>query len=670
MNARKHAAKALYKAPPGNFPRTRYVTLRIPDNDAWFLNLYASLVSLTTWLNYERSNTTRESEVAQIWRDVLSDIKLSDANVYTGLTLMPIGSVVIWFSDTIPEGWLPCDGSSYDVEEFPDLALVLGASYIIGDVFQTPNMSGQVPIGVNPTTGDENELPVVGLGEFIGEAKHKLTQAELPVTNPRITAWQQSADSNLPGTARGLSTATNNIYRISPNSGATTLESRAPFGGDLYHNNVQPSRGVWYIIKALPDEITGIPGENGALTMLRQNPENPYLLEQSFNGGLDYSLAFNYELIKPPKCNKGGTSIEITTTITTTSVYITNITNQYDGDVLNVYPDAVYDGGSDDLLRDLTLCWTLRRLALLLQDILVDIATDYEQPPTLEELLQSGAEAVGAAIAAFTGVFAAANTGNPVLTVLTAFVLGEEFNEQLRQFEETWEEFNNDPIEFENVDVDTILCCLFSQLQGVTITESGWIAAFHFCATPEPSDDDFTSAFKLLFRAMGTDDGIFAAWLDLLQIGFTAQKAGIVFDDCPCITDCDVFPFDVDGALGWTSTSGLGVIVPGDGWKSSDPTNVVLRINYDTGALRVFQRIELVWQCPRNDDAQYYRIEASVDNSSWTELKYDDYQPVGKQREIWTGTFFGRYVRLTVVGSFDVSAPGWIYEAMYCSIPL
>lgn len=87
--ARKTATNALFTAPETTPENDRCVVLRIPDDDEWLLLVLSLLGVGATWLNYRRSGTTRESEVAQRVReiienwcgDVITDIRVTGETI-------------------------------------------------------------------------------------------------------------------------------------------------------------------------------------------------------------------------------------------------------------------------------------------------------------------------------------------------------------------------------------------------------------------------------------------------------------------------------------------------------------------------------------------------------------------------------------------------------------
>lgn len=70
-----------------------------------------------------------------------------------GTSTMPVGTVSTWAMDTnsIPVGWLLCDGSSYATNAFPDLFAQIGFRYSagVGTTFKVPDYRGVVLQGVD-----------------------------------------------------------------------------------------------------------------------------------------------------------------------------------------------------------------------------------------------------------------------------------------------------------------------------------------------------------------------------------------------------------------------------------------------------------------------------------------------------------------------------------------
>ncbi len=137
----------------------------------------------------------------------------------------PIGAIVAWYTDTIPTGWLRCDGAAFSNVTYPDLATALGVA-VLPD-FTDRFLFGS---GINDDVGD------IG-----GENFHVLTTAEMP-------AHTHIEKSNLGGGAL------EGIGRRVDTTGttATTATTTGSTGGGTAFNNMPEYRAVHWIIKALP----------------------------------------------------------------------------------------------------------------------------------------------------------------------------------------------------------------------------------------------------------------------------------------------------------------------------------------------------------------------------------------------------------------------------------
>jgi microcystin-dependent protein len=96
----------------------------------------------------------------------------------SGVAAMPAGSIQPWPSDTIPEGWLLCDGSAVSRETYSDLFAVIGTTYGIGDnstTFNLPNIKGRTIVGK-----DGSQIEFDALGESSGVKSTTLTVDHIP----------------------------------------------------------------------------------------------------------------------------------------------------------------------------------------------------------------------------------------------------------------------------------------------------------------------------------------------------------------------------------------------------------------------------------------------------------------------------------------------------------
>ena len=95
------------------------------------------------------------------------------------ITHPPIGTIIAYAGTKTPEGWLPCDGMTYDGTVAPFKALVDVISLSFGGSqsnFKVPNLQGRVAMGA----GNGDQLTPRNVGQYFGNETHKLKGDELP----------------------------------------------------------------------------------------------------------------------------------------------------------------------------------------------------------------------------------------------------------------------------------------------------------------------------------------------------------------------------------------------------------------------------------------------------------------------------------------------------------
>lgn len=160
----------------------------------------------------------------------------------------PPGSAILWFTATPPSGWVIADGSS--TAAYPRLNALFGANL--------PDLRGRVAIGAGTGAGLTNRA----LGGTGGEENHQLTEAELAVhdhgvadpghAHPRHIDWNttdktHSHSGHTHQMSEGQGDAMNGYDSFNGVAGTGLTVSNA--GGNVAHNNMQPWRGVHFIIK-------------------------------------------------------------------------------------------------------------------------------------------------------------------------------------------------------------------------------------------------------------------------------------------------------------------------------------------------------------------------------------------------------------------------------------
>lgn len=170
--------------------------------------------------------------------------------------MAPVGSIYLWGSNTIPEGYLLCNGQAISRTEYSDLFAILGTSYGSGDgssTFNLPDFRSNVPIGV-----DNNDNNINTLGKEYGEKTHTLTANEIPPHNHSLTAHGSDGTGNMVSQSIG-------------NGGSRVVASWVigNTGGGQAHNNMQPSIAMNFIIKAIPTQVV----EGQVINSMESNSE-------------------------------------------------------------------------------------------------------------------------------------------------------------------------------------------------------------------------------------------------------------------------------------------------------------------------------------------------------------------------------------------------------------
>lgn len=165
--------------------------------------------------------------------------KIGTGQSGSGGDTLPIGAILPFSGDVIPNGWLLCDGSIIEQEDYPELFEVLAGNYgiINREEIRLPDLRGKVTVGKDSTDADFDTLGNTG-----GEKTHTLTVDEMPSHTHEIKKAGTAG-----GDGSGLaysSTATTNSAGV-----LNTGNSQA-------HNNLQPYIVTNYIIKAKMTIVT------------------------------------------------------------------------------------------------------------------------------------------------------------------------------------------------------------------------------------------------------------------------------------------------------------------------------------------------------------------------------------------------------------------------------
>ena len=169
-----------------------------------------------------------------------NDVEWIDNIGQGGGDTLPIGAILPFSSDTIPNGWLLCDGRAVSRTKYAELFKAIGTKHGSGDgstTFNLPNQKGRTLVGKDSSDTDFNTLGKTG-----GEKTHTLTKEEMPTHEHDVIG---SINTNSGG----------NRYYIIQQTGISdtqrgTIGTTVEAGGSQPHNNLQPYLVTNFIIKA------------------------------------------------------------------------------------------------------------------------------------------------------------------------------------------------------------------------------------------------------------------------------------------------------------------------------------------------------------------------------------------------------------------------------------
>lgn len=163
---------------------------------------------------------------------------------------LPIGSIVAFSGENIPNNWLLCDGSVVSRTTYSELFNAIGLNYVEDGVewldeerFPLPNAKGRTLVGKNSSDTDFNKLGKAG-----GEKTHTLTVSEMASHTHDVAI---AVNNTVAGGARYYfnSAGTTSAPITDTAAWSNSLTAKATGGGQA-HNNLQPYLIENFIIKA------------------------------------------------------------------------------------------------------------------------------------------------------------------------------------------------------------------------------------------------------------------------------------------------------------------------------------------------------------------------------------------------------------------------------------
>jgi microcystin-dependent protein len=178
--------------------------------------------------------------------DVAGDINVTGGYRINGnqmIDAIPVGTVISYTNETLPSGWLKCDGTELLRSGYPDLFAVLGTKYGgTATTFKLPDMRSKTIIG----SGQNRSIGDVG-----GSETHTLTINEIPSHSHRVFNSQSTS-------ALEYSAANKKDIMIGDRGGqyeqtnADNTNYIESTGGTEPHSIMPPFIVCNYMIKAIP----------------------------------------------------------------------------------------------------------------------------------------------------------------------------------------------------------------------------------------------------------------------------------------------------------------------------------------------------------------------------------------------------------------------------------
>lgn len=146
---------------------------------------------------------------------------------------------------TPDDGWLLCDGSSYDPQKYPDLYSKIGTTY--GGTSSAPllpDFRGRAPVGSG--TGDATGATAHSLGAKVGKETHVLQTSEMPSHSHGFGTRQPFKQSNSGAYGYNATPDGNNSNAIFADGSPQTITNT---GGGGAHENRTPSSVINFFVK-------------------------------------------------------------------------------------------------------------------------------------------------------------------------------------------------------------------------------------------------------------------------------------------------------------------------------------------------------------------------------------------------------------------------------------
>lgn len=248
-------------------------------------------------------------------------------------------------------------------------------------------------------------------------------------------------------------------------------------------------------------------GEVCGMFQLRQSTTEPCLLEQTIDGGDNWIPAFDFSL-----CAGGGSdaAIQIYIDIAITNIAILNQLYIDAGlDITIMFPNLEYDSGPEDADRDTAICYAL--------EALTEGVFNAVEERILNLLDKQGL--LSSIVKFMTGGWFASE--GSLLAALSNSVVDAIFGSDA--LEAAADALSNTSAR------RNVVCCLYEQLEGATVTFAAWQLARSSCNYAPASDEELLlDILDPLFAGLDA----YLSWVSLVSNGVDLAVDDIIGNDC------------------------------------------------------------------------------------------------------------------------------------------
>ena len=214
------------------------VTGSFPGSDDQTLSFDGSSLSISEGNSVDISSIDTDNQTLS-YDDDTQSVAISGGNTLDLTQLaVPVGSIMMWSTATPPDGWLICDGTTFNASTYPALNTVLGGNAL-------PDLIGRFALGAGERNEGSNH-PLLSTG---GQEDVKLDEDNIPAHNHKVTIGYREGAENGQGQDYSDLGASSDDH-----NGSRTYDTDSWGGSDngltLPHENMPPFLTLHYIIKA------------------------------------------------------------------------------------------------------------------------------------------------------------------------------------------------------------------------------------------------------------------------------------------------------------------------------------------------------------------------------------------------------------------------------------